>query len=154
MSSAGITEAEAEGRILEVWELVVTRLPFTDKLPLCVALSGGADVDLEEVAVGAEHCLSKDERLVAACPVECGFEHHFLLGLDLRFVEARSWLGFAEDVEDAVVADAVACAKAGVGVVIERAPGDAARILGSGGELIVDAHVAERVFALALVLVG
>ena len=75
-------------------------------------------------------------------------------GVALRFVEASGGLGLAEDVGDAVVADAVAGAEVGVGVVVEGAPADAAGVLRVGGDLVVDAGVAQGVLALALVVVG
>ena len=72
----------------------------------------------------------------------------------MRLVEAGGRLGLAEDVRDAVVADAVAGAEVGVRVVVEGAPADAARVLRIGGKLIVDARMAQRVLALPLVVVG
>src|SRR6185437_6935415 len=68
--------------------------------------------------------------------------------------EAGGGLGLAEDVGDAVIADAVAGTEIGVGVVVEGAPSDAAGVLRIGGQLVVDAGVAQRVLALALVIVG
>ena len=80
--------------------------------------------------------------LVAVGPVECGFEDDLFGGIALRLVEAGGRLGLAEDVGDAVVADAVAGAEVGVRVVVEGAPADTAGVLRVGGELIVDAGVA------------
>ena len=50
-----------------------------------------------------------------------------------------------------MVADAVAGAEVVVGVVVKGAPADAAGVLRVGGDLIVDAGVADDVFALAFV---
>ena len=77
-------------------------------------------------------------------------EDDFLIGVALRTVETCCRLGLAEDVGDAVVADAVAGAEVGVGVVVEGAPADAAGILRIGGQLVVDSRVANGVFAQAL----
>jgi len=54
-------------------------------------------------------------------------------------------LGLAEDVHHTVIADPVARAEVRVGVVIKRAPGDAACVSGIGRELIVYASVAQSV---------
>ena len=97
--------------------------------------------------------LGEADGFVAARPVEGGLEHDLFAGIALRFVEAGGGLGLAEDVGDAVIADAVAGAEVGVGVVVEGAPADAAGVLRIGGELIVDAGVAEGVLALALIVV-
>jgi hypothetical protein len=79
-------------------------------------------------------------------------------GSHCELVESGGGLGLAKDVGDAVVADAVAGAEVGVGVVVESAPADAARILRIGSELVVDARVADGVLAqrsmLSMVLVG
>ena len=72
----------------------------------------------------------------------------------LRLVEAGGRLVLAEDVRDAVVADAVAGTEVGVRVVVEGAPADASSVLRIGGKLIVNARMAERVFALPLVVIG
>ena len=82
--------------------------------------------------------------------MEGGHQDDLLIGVALRAVEAGGGLGLAEDVGDAVVADAVAGAEVAVGVVIEGAPADAAGVLRIGGQLIVDAGVADGVFAQPL----
>ena len=79
---------------------------------------------------------------VAARPMERRLEHDFLGGIALRFVESRGWLGFAEDVGDAVIADAIAGAEIAVRVVVEGAPADASGVLRIGGKLVVNAGVA------------
>src|SRR5260370_415630 len=83
-----------------------------------------------------------------------GLEHDFFFRFALRFVETGGGLGLAEDIGDAVIADAIAGTEVGVGVVVEGAPADSARILRIGRKLVVDARMAESVFALPLVVVG
>ncbi len=78
----------------------------------------------------------------------------FFGGIALRFVEAGGGFGLAEDIGDAVIADAVAGAEVGMRVVVEGAPADAAGVLRIGGELVVNARVAKGVLALALIVVG
>jgi hypothetical protein len=77
-------------------------------------------------------------------------EHDFFVGIALRAVEAGGRLGLAEDIGDAVIADAVAGAEVRVGVVVEGAPADAAGVLRIGGQLVVNARMAQRVFAQPL----
>jgi len=68
----------------------------------------------------------------------------------------QAW--FAEDIGDAVIADAVAGAEISVRVVVEGAPADATGILRIGSKLVVNARVAQGVFRQAstwsMVLVG
>ena len=82
------------------------------------------------------------------------FEHNLFFRIALRFVEARGRFWFAKDVGDAVIADAVAGTEVGMGIVVECTPSDSAGILRIGCELIVDAGMAQRVFALPLVIIG
>jgi len=105
-------------------------------------------------AVGAHDGLGKADRLVAACPVECRFEHNLFCWIALRFVEAGGKLGLAEDVGDAVIADAVAGSEVVVRVVVEGAPSDAARVLRIRRDLVVNARMAQRVLAQPLDVVG
>src|SRR5437764_2798813 len=86
--------------------------------------------------------------------MKSGLENDFFVRIALRLVEAGGGLGLAEDVGDAVVADAVPGAEVRMGVVIECAPADAAGILRTGRELVVYARVAQGVLALALVVIG
>src|SRR5271170_7616791 len=82
--------------------------------------------------------------------MECRFENDLFLRLALRFVEARSRLGLAEDVADPVVADAIARSEVPVRVVVESAPADAARVLGVRSKLIMHPRMADGVFAQPL----
>ena len=123
-------EFDDEGCVLKMRELFAVGIDFGHQLV--------RDVELQMVAVGADHGLRKSDGFVAARPVECGLKHDFFRRIALRFIESRSRFGFAEDVGDAVIADAVAGAEIAVGVVVESAPADAARILRIGGELVVD----------------
>ncbi len=85
--------------------------------------------------------------------MERRLEHDFFRGIALRLVEARRWLGLAENVGDAVIADAIAGAEVSVSVVVKGAPADAAGVLRVRSQLVVDAGVAHRVFGEALHLV-
>ena len=105
------------------------------------------------VAIRTNDGFGEADGFIAASPVESGLEDHFFLGITLRFVEAGGGLGFAENVGDAVIADAVAGAEIGVGVVVEGTPADAAGILRIGSKLVVNARVAQGVFGQALDLV-
>ena len=111
------------------------------------------DVELQVVAIGADDRLGESDRCIASRPMERGFEHDLLRGIALRLVEPGGGLGFAENVGDPVIADAIAGAKITVRVVVESAPADAAGILRIGRQLVVDAGVAQRVFGKALHLV-
>ena len=108
------------------------------------------DVELQMVAVGADYGLGEADVFIAARPVEGWLQHNLFLRIALRLVESGRGLGLAEDVRDAVVADAVARAEVAVGVVVEGAPADAAGVLRIGGQLVVNARVAQGVFAQAL----
>src|SRR5450631_2823534 len=88
--------------------------------------------------------------LISGSPMEGGHENNFLRRIALRTIEPRSRLGFAEDVRNAVITDAVARSKVGVGVVVERAPPNAAGILRIGSELIVHTRVADCMLCLPL----
>ena len=79
-----------------------------------------------------------------------GHQDDLLVGIALRTIETCGGLGLAEDVGDAVIADAVAGAKVAVGVVVEGAPANAPSILRIGGQLVVRARVAQGVFAQPL----
>src|SRR4249919_2085835 len=105
---------------------------------------------LQVVAIGANNGFGEADGFVATCPVEGGFEDNFFGGIALRFVKTGGGLGFAENIGDAVIADAIAGAEVAVSVVVEGAPADAAGVLRIGGELVVDARVAHGVFGGAL----
>ena len=74
--------------------------------------------------------------------MEGGFEDDLFFGIALRFVKGTGRFRFAEDVGDAVEADAVAGTEVRVRVVVEGAPADAAGVARIGRELVVDAGVA------------
>ena len=145
---------EDEGRVLKVVELGALGVALGGKMPFRRLNAGVAEIELEVVAVGADHHLRKTDRLIAARPVEGGFEDDLFRGIALRLVEAGGGFVLAEDVGDTVVAEAVARAEVGMGVVVEGAPADAARILRIRRKLVVNAGVTKCVLALALVVVG
>lgn len=139
-------ERDGEGRMFEGGKLLAIGISFADQ-----ALAFGVlDEELEVVAVGGDHRGGEAYRLVIARPVEGGLEDDLFGGFAHGFIEACGGLRSAEDVHDAVVADAVAGAEVVVGVVVEGAPADAAGVLGVGGEGIVDAGVADDKLLQAL----
>jgi len=79
-------------------------------------------------------------------------EDNLFIRIALRTIESSRWLGLAEDVRDAVVADTVTGAEIGMSVVVEGAPADASGILRVGCQLVVYARMANSVFALPLIL--
>ena len=106
------------------------------------------------IAVRTDGCFGEADGFIAARPVEGGLENDFFGRFALRFVEAAGGFELAKDVGDAVIADAIAGSEVGVRVVVEGAPAYAACVLRVGGDLVVDAGVAQRVLALALVVVS
>jgi len=60
------------------------------------------------VTIGTDDGFGEADGFVAAGPVEGRFEDDFFRGIALRFVKTGGGFGFAEDVGDAVIADAVA----------------------------------------------
>src|SRR5271165_5524434 len=106
------------------------------------------------LAVGTDHGLGKADRFIATRPMESGFEHNFFRRSTLRLVEARGRLRLTKDVGHAVVANAVAAAEISMGVVVERAPTDAARILRIGSKLIVDPRMTDGVLHQPLFVVN
>src|SRR5262249_15041496 len=97
------------------------------------------------VTVGAYDQGVRTTGLVARRPVYRRLQHDLFGRLALRAIEPGGPLGFAEDIHYAVITDPVTRAEVAMSVVVERAPGDAARVLRIGGELIVDTRVPERV---------
>ena len=87
------------------------------------------DKKFEVITVGENNGLGEADGFVATSPVESGLENNFIRRLALGLIKTRSSFGLAENVGDAVIADAVAAAKIGVRVVVEGAPADAAGIL-------------------------
>ena len=148
-----VSAVEINGGYFEVLELGRGRGRARRRASMERFVAFVAQIELQVVAVGADDGLGEADGLVAAGPVEGGLQHDLFCGIALRFVEAGGGLGLAEDIGDAVVADAVAGAEVGVGVVVEGAPADAAGVLRIGGQLVVDAGVADGVLALALVVV-
>src|SRR6266702_1772403 len=73
------------------------------------------------------------------------FQDNLFAGIALRTIEPGRTLGLAEDVHHTVIADPIARAEVRMGVVIKRAPGDAACVSRIGRELIVYASVAQSV---------
>ncbi len=105
---------------------------------------------LEVLAVRAHQRLREADDSSLARPVERRLQHDLFVRVALRFVKARGGFRLAENIGDAVVADAVARAEIRVGVVVEGAPADAAGVLRIRRELIVNARMAQRVFAQTL----
>ena len=89
-------------------------------LPVRIGLACqlASDIELEVIAVGRNQGIGESDVFIAARPVKGGRQDNLFVGIALRTVKARGWLGFAEDVGDAVIADAVARAEVGVGVVV------------------------------------
>ena len=133
-------------RVLQVSKLLPIRIHFRHHF--------AGNVNLQMVAVGADNRFRESDRLVAACPMEGGLQHNFILRLALRLVEPGSRLRLAEHIGDAVVANAVARSEVAMRVVIECAPANAAGVLRIGGELVVNARVPQRVLSQALHLVN
>ena len=106
-------------------------------------------VELEVIAVGGDQGIGEAPVLIAARPVEGWHEDDLFFRVALRAIETGGRLGLAEDVSNAVIADAVAGAEVVVSVVVEGAPADAAGVLRVGGQLIVDTRVADGVLAEA-----
>src|ERR1700722_889331 len=102
------------------------------------------------IAVRADDGLGEVGRLITIGPMEGWFENNLLCGVALRLIEAPGRFKLSEDVRYAVVADAIPCPEVRVCVVIKRTPSDAARELRVRCELVVDASVPPRVFALAV----
>ena len=105
------------------------------------------------IAVGTHNRLRESNGRVASRPMESRLEHNFLCWVALRLVETRGWLGFAEDVGHAVIADAIARAEVAVGVVVKGAPADAPGVLRVRSQLIVNAGMAHRMLGEALHLI-
>src|SRR6266571_2295113 len=141
----GAPQINNKRRIAKVGELGLVRVRFRYELV--------RNIKFHVVAIRTDDGLGESDGFIAASPVEGGLDDDFFLGIALRFVETGSGLGFAENVGDAVIADAVAGTEIGVSVVIEGAPADAAGVLRIGSKLIVNARVAQRVFGQALDLV-
>ena len=85
--------------------------------------------ELQMIAVRTDDSGGEAGVLVVTRPVIRRFEHNLLVGIALRFVETGSGLRLAENIRNSVIADAIAAAEIGVGVVVERAPPEAARDL-------------------------
>ena len=111
------------------------------------------NVEFQMIAIRTDDGLGEADGFIAAGPMEGRLEDDFFFGIALGLVKAGGGLGFAENVGDAVIADAVAGAEVAVSVVVKGAPADASRVLRIGSELIVDARVAHGVFGEALDLV-
>ena len=130
---------ENEGRIAKVAKITPVGIDLRDQFVI--------DIELEMVAVGADHSGVESDRFIPARPAEGGFQHNFLPRVALRFVKTRGGLGLAENVSHAVVTNAVAGAEVEMGVVVESAPADAAGVLRIRGELVVGAGVTQSVFS-------
>ena len=143
-------ERNGEGSVAEMRELLAVRVGFGELLEAFAAV----EEELDVIAVRADEGHGEAGVFVVARPVECGLEDDLLFGVALRFVEAGGGLGLAEDVGDAVITDAIAAAEVGVRVVVEGAPADASGELWIGGDLVMNASVADGVLALTVGVVG
>ena len=117
-----LATVEDKGWISEVIELGAVGVEFSDEVPGCCRVAFVAHIELEVITVRADDGLGEAGGFVGVGPVEGWLEDDLFGGIALRFVEAGSGLGLAEDVSDAVVADTVAGAEVSVGVVVEGAP--------------------------------
>src|ERR1700760_3613003 len=104
-------------------ELLTIRIGLGELLPLTIVF----DKQLQVIAIRADHCDCELGGFVTGCPVERGLENNLFFGVTLRLVESRRWLWLAEDIANAVIADAVARTEIIMRVVIECAPADATR---------------------------
>src|SRR5579872_4280745 len=81
-------------------------------------------VNLETIAVRPDRNQARATRTgtIAGRPEEPRLQNHCLARIALRHVETGCRLGNAEDIADAVIADAVARPEIAMGVVVEGAP--------------------------------
>ena len=103
---------------------------FDGQFPVTCFETAFAQIELEVVAVRADHDLRESAGFVTGSPVEGGFEHDLFIRVAHRFVKCGGRLGLTEYIGDTVIADPVACAEVGVSVVVERAPANSAGVPG------------------------
>ena len=81
------------------------------------------------------------------------FQYDLLRRITLRFIETGRRFRFAKNVADTVIAKPVSGTEVGVGVVVERTPANAPRILGIRRKLVMNTSMTNGVLSEALHIV-
>src|SRR6185369_8496312 len=123
-----ITPTAAEGRanvrdkrrVREIAEVLLVRIDVRHQTI--------ADVDLQVLAVRANHRDVEALVAIAARPVKRGLQHDLFFWITLRLVKTSGRFRNPKDVRDAVIANTIAGAKISVRVVVKRAPANPARV--------------------------
>lgn len=90
------------------------------------------NIKFQVVTVRADQGFSEADGFIPDSPMKSGLENNFFGRIALGFVETSCRLGFAENVGDAVVADAIAGTEIRVSVVVEGTPANATSVLRVG----------------------